>query len=277
MEQLDLYKILKEKAPKLYKRTPNFVIELLGKIIHLKEMNKIIADNDGKRGVDFADAILNTLNIKNNVIFVNEQAIKKGEKYVFVSNHPLGGLDGLTITSEITKRFGPAKFIVNEILMGVEPLREIFVPVRNLGTASRDSINQIQELYSSDFQVLNFPAGACSRLIKGKIQDLEWKKSFVKQAQEAGRTIVPIYFGGKNSKHFYWISKIRKAIGIKAFIEMILLPDEMFRNANKTFDLVIGEPITPEQIKQSGDSYSVWCDRIRKIIYDNGTRYSTYR
>ena len=256
---------------------PGFAITLMEKILHVKEMNQVLREHDGKTGVDFAEAVINHLNIKRNVIFVNENSINKDEKYVFISNHPLGGLDGLIITSEITRRFGPAKFIVNELLMAVEPLREIFIPVHNLGTASKGSIDQIKDLYSSPFHVLNFPAGACSRLIDGKIQDLPWKKSFVKQAVEASRKIVPIYFGGVNSKHFYWISKIRMALGIKAFIEMILLPDEMFRKRNATFNVVIGEPVSPEEIINSGEKPAKWCDKFREIVYNNGARYTTNR
>ena len=277
MEQIDLHKVLKTKSPKLYKWLPNFLINLLGKVIHLKEMNHVIAIFDGKTGADFAQSVVEYLKIEKNIVFVDESKIVPNEKYVFISNHPLGGLDGLLLTSEITKRYGPSKFIVNEILMGLEPMRNVFVPVNTLGTASKSSIELIKDLYLSDNQVLNFPAGACSRLIKGKIQDLQWKKSFVKQAEQYERKIVPIFFGGKNSRHFYWISKIRMALGIKAFIEMILLPDEMFRQRNAKFDIVIGEPISPKELKESGKSYSQICEEIREIVYKNGTRYSTYR
>lgn len=277
MEQIDLKKILKEKSPKLYKWMPGFAINLLGKILHVKEMNQVLKEKEGVHGVEFAEAVIDHLEIKRKVTIVNESALSKDEKYVFISNHPLGGLDGLIITSEITRRYGPAKFIVNELLMAVEPLQEIFIPVHNLGTASKESIQNIKDLYHSDFHVLNFPAGACSRLIKGKIQDLEWKKSFVRQAALAGRKIVPIFFGGTNSKHFYWISKIRMALGIKAFIEMILLPDEMFRKRGATLDIVIGEPVSPEEILNSKLTPQQWCDKFREIVYRNGARYSTYR
>lgn len=277
MERIDLKKILKEKAPGLYKWMPGFAIAILGKILHVKEMNQVLENNQGIEGVEFAEVVIKHLNITRKVTFVNESALTKDEKYVFISNHPLGGLDGLIITSEITRRFGPAKFIVNELLMAVEPLRDLFIPVHNLGTASKQSIGQIKNLYSSDFHVLNFPAGACSRLIDGKIQDLPWKKSFVKQAAQAGRKIVPIFFGGVNSKHFYWISKIRMALGIKSFIEMILLPDEMFRKRNATLEVIIGEPVSPEEITNSNLSAAQWCQKFREIVYDNGARYSTNR
>ncbi len=277
MEPIDIGEVIRKKSPSLAKKLPGFVVSLIGRIVHIKEINEVLRLCDGKRGVDFAEGTLGYLNVKGKIHFIDKAAFLPADRYVFVSNHPLGGLDGLILTAEINKRFGPAKFLVNNILMNVEPLQDVFVPVNNLGTAESKEISGIKELYKSDFHVLNFPAGACSRLIKGKIQDLPWKKSFVREALKSGRKIVPIYFGGKNSKRFYWTSKIRMALGIKAFIEMILLPDEMFRQKNKELDVIIGTPISPEEITGSGKSAVEWCDIIRKKVYGYASGYSAGR
>ena len=270
MEPINLKEVIRKKNPKLAKKLPGFVIWILGKIIHLKEINQILEKYGDLKGLDFANGVLEHLNVKNNLNILHPEKFREGEKYVFVSNHPLGGLDGLIITTELSKRFGPSKFLVNDILMNLEPLQELFVPVNNLGTAGGKQVRGVMELYSSDYNVLNFPAGACSRLIKGKIQDLEWKRSFVRQASNSGRSIVPMHFKGKNSRLFYWSSKIRMALGIKSFIEMILLPHEMFRQRNKTFLLTIGDPITPEEITNSNETPQQWCDKIREIVYSYG-------
>lgn len=272
---IDLYETIKAKNPKLAKKLPGFVIKLIGKIIHLNQMNDILDRCEGKRGADFAEGVLNCLSVRRKVTVVAPEKIDKEKKYIFVSNHPLGGLDGLIITSEINERFGPAKFLVNNILMAVEPLRDIFVPVNNLGTAGKQEINGVKALYQSSFHVLNFPAGACSRLIKGEIKDLAWRKSFVREAVKANRDIIPIYFQGRNSKRFYWTAKLRTALGIKAFIEMFLLPDEMFRQTGNSFNLIIGEPISCEEIKNSGLTAQQWCDKIRNKVYEYGSSYST--
>ena len=267
MEPINLKQVIKEKNPKLYKWLPGFAIWILGRIIHIKEINHVLAESGHLKGVDFADAVLKYLNDKAEVNVLHPELFQKDAKYVFVSNHPLGGLDGLVITGELNRKFGPSKFLVNDILMNVKPMEDLFVPVNNLGTAGGKQVHGVIDLYNSDYHVLNFPAGACSRLIKGKIQDLPWKRSFVRQATGSGRYIVPMHFKGRNSGLFYWSSKIRMALGIKSFIEMILLPREMFRQRNKTFTLTIGDPISPEQITSSGESMQTWCDRIRQTVY----------
>jgi putative hemolysin len=115
--------------------------------------------------------------------------------------------------------------------------------------------------------MLYFPAGLCSRLIKGEITDLEWKKNFIKQARKYNRDIVPIYFSGQNSKFFYRLAKIRKAIGIKFNIEMIFLPDEMFRQKNSIFDVIIGKPIPISSIDNT-KNLQQWCEEIREKCYE---------
>jgi len=277
MEPINLKEVIRKKNPKLAKKLPGFVIWLLGKIIHLKEINQILEKYGDKKGLDFANGVLEHLNVKNEVNIIDPDKFEEGKKYVFVCNHPLGGLDGLIITTELSKRFGPSKFLVNDILMNLEPLQELFVPVNNLGKAGGKQVHEVMDLYNSDYNVLNFPAGACSRLIKGKIQDLEWKKSFVRQAAKSGRSIVPMHFKGKNSRLFYWSSKIRMALGIKSFIEMILLPHEMFRQRNRTFVLTVGEPISPEEILNSNLTPQQWCDQIRKTVYSYGESNSGRR
>jgi len=270
MEPINLKEVIKKKNPKLAKWLPGFVIWILGKIIHLKEINYVLGKYGDLKGVEFAEAVLKYLEDKDVVNILHPDKFAEGQKYVFVSNHPLGGLDGLVITKELNNHFGPSKFLVNDILMNVTPLEDVFVPVNNLGRAGGKQVHGVMDLYNSDFHVLNFPAGACSRLIKGKIQDLPWKKSFVRQAANSGRYIVPMHFEGRNSGLFYWSSKIRMALGIKSFIEMILLPHEMFRQKKKTFTLTIGDPISPEEIMGSGESMQKWCDKIRNMVYSYG-------
>ena len=277
MEPINLKEVIRKKNPKLAKKLPGFAIWILGKIIHIKEINHILLKYGDLKGLQFANGVLEHLNVKNQVNILHPEKFRDGEKYVFVCNHPLGGLDGLIITTELSKKFGPSKFLVNDILMNLEPLQELFVPVNNLGTAGGKQVHGVMDLYNSDYNVLNFPAGACSRLIKGKIQDLEWKKSFVRQASKSGRCIVPMHFKGKNSRLFYWSSKIRMALGIKSFIEMILLPHEMFRQRNRTFLLTIGDPITPEEILNSKETPQQWCDKIRKTVYSYGESNSGNR
>ena len=136
---------------------------------------------------------------------------------------------------------------------------------------NRDYGATIANTFSSNTNILYFPAGLCSRLINNEITDLAWKNSFLKQAIKYNRDIVPVYFGGRNSKFFYKFSKIRKKLGIKFNIEMILLPKEMMRQKNRIFDVVIGEPIPIGKIieeRENGKSLNAICNEIRQVSYN---------
>ena len=264
--KIDINAVIASKSERLAKCAPKFVINWLKKIIHQDELNQILEYSNGTIDVEFADKVLEWLNVKSNVKFTDRESLDPNKRYIFVSNHPLGGLDGLTLISLFGKTAGKIKFVVNDILMNIIPMRNIFVPVNKHGRMGKDYGQMIHNAYASDSHILYFPAGLCSRLIDGEITDLEWKKNFIKQARKYNRDIVPIYFGGQNSKFFYRLAKIRKALGIKFNIEMIFLPDEMFKQKNSIFEVTIGKPIPIDSI-DSSKTLDEWCLEIRNECY----------
>ncbi len=264
---INVEQVIASKNSSLAKYTPKFLINFIKRIIHQDELNAFLQKNPGATGFDFAQAALNELNVSANITYINKDSLKKDERYIFVSNHPLGGLDGLILISEIGKLFNNnIKFVVNDFLMHIKPLEPIFVPVNKVGNMNRTNLTKFEEAYSSQSQILYFPAGLCSRLIDGKIIDLEWKTSFIKQAIKYNRKIVPVYFSGENSKFFYRLAKLRKFFKIKFNIEMCFLPDEMFKKKNAIFEVFVGEPVEITHINGNGQINDM-CNRIRETVY----------
>jgi putative hemolysin len=50
--------------------------------------------------------------------------------------------------------------------------------VNKLGKSPKESMIRIDNAYAAGGMMMIFPAGLCSRKIKGEIIDLEWQKSF---------------------------------------------------------------------------------------------------
>lgn len=261
--KIDVGEVLTSKNPRLAKYIPNFVIGLLKRIIHQDEINEILGNYGQQSGIEFVNSALKHMNITYNANGLDR--LEKEGRYIFASNHPLGGLDGLVLMSAIGGALGEVKFVVNDLLMHIEPLKELFVPVNKHGRQNQNNALLIDDAYSSDAHILYFPAGLCSRLQKGKICDTPWKKSFVNQAIKYKRDIVPVYFEGINSKLFYKIANFRKWSGIKFNYEMLLLPHEMFRQKNATFGLRIGDPIPYEKLEDGGAKK--WTELIREKVY----------
>lgn len=264
---IDLNKVIESKSTTIAKYTPKFIINWLKKLIHQDEINDFLKKYPGETGFNFAQSALNELNVKGNIKYTNKSSIKSDERYIFVSNHPLGGLDGLILINEIGKNFNNnIKFVVNDFLMHIKPLEPLFVPVNKVGSMKKENVAKFEEAYTSDAQILYFPAGLCSRLINGEITDTEWKTSFIKQAVKYNRKIVPVYFSGENTQRFYKIAKWRKMLKIRFNMEMCLLPDEMFRKKNTIFDVIIGEPVAIPEIKNNKETAQM-CQYIRELAY----------
>jgi len=269
--QLDVEKILTDKNPKIRRIIPGFVIRYLKRIVHEDEINEILRTYADLRGAAFNDAALSFMGVTYRAHGVEN--LPKTGRNIFVSNHPLGGLDGLVFMSELSKHFPAIKFPVNDILMYIENYSDIFLPVNKVGSFGRDAARLMEEAYASDYQLLNFPAGICSRKIKGTITDLKWQKSFIVKAVQHKRDVVPCYFEGRNSAFFYNLANFRTGLGLKMNIEMLYLADEMFKQKGKDIVVYFGEPITWQTFDKS-KSTEEWTDFVRQKTYDLKKKYA---
>lgn len=240
--QVDVEKVLQSKAPKLAKKVPRFLLRYLVKIVHQEEINQILAKHGELPPIEFIRSALTDMGVTWTV--EGMERLPKEGRYIFASNHPFGGMDGVILAHEIATHLGgEVRSISNDILLFVEPLRPIFLPVNKHGRQSREAARIFEETFAGPIPIQTFPAGLCSRRIKGEITDLEWHPSFVKKAIQHKRDVVPVYVEGRLSNRFYNIAAVRKFFKIKANIEMLYLVDEMFKQKGKHIALTIGEPI----------------------------------
>jgi 1-acyl-sn-glycerol-3-phosphate acyltransferase len=265
IDRINLKQILQQKAPSVARKIPNFVVNYLVKTIHQEELNDILTRYHDKQGVDFMNELIGYFDLT--LDLVGEDNIPNDGRFIFASNHPLGGLDGICLSAIIGSKFdGKIKYPVNDLLLYLPNLRSIFIPINKHGAQDRSVAQQMEEAYSSDNQMITFPAGLCSRRIKGEIVDLEWKKSFIQKAVEYKRDIIPVYFDACNSSFFYGLSNLRKSLGVRANIEMLYLSDEMFKQKHKTFKVYFGEPI-PWQTFDNSKKPVEWAKWVKECAY----------
>ena len=262
---IDVEKVIAGKSPRLLKALPKFIIRYLKRIIHQDEINQILAQHGDKQGIPFIEEVLKMMN----VTYQTEglENISLDGRYLFASNHPLGGLDGIILIHLLRQKYPDVKFPVNDLLMYLKQFHSVFIPVNKHGAQSSQNARMLEEAYSSNTQILYFPAGLCSRKQKGTIEDLEWKKSFITKALKHKRNIVPVYFSGRNSNFFYNLSKLRNFFGIKANIEMLYLVDEMFKQKGKNITVKIGKPLSYNTF-DSSKSPKEWANWVKKQVYE---------
>lgn len=265
---IDIDAVLRSKMGSKAKWVPGFLVRYLKRIVHQDWLNEFILLEGEKVGVPWIKDCLEFCDIKLKVEGIeNLPDDSDGRRFTFVSNHPLGGPDGLALGLIMGEHYdGRIKYLVNDLLMNLSGLAPLFVGINKTGKQSRDFPRMVEAVFNSDNHVIMFPAGICSRKINGVIQDLDWKKTFVTKSVETHRDIIPIHFGGRNSDFFYRLANITKALGIKFNIAMLYLVDELYKNQHKEFVIKIGKPIPYEKFTKEKTPVQ-WAALVRDIVY----------
>ncbi|SHI85046.1 hypothetical protein SAMN05444350_109109 [Bacteroides stercorirosoris] len=262
---IDIDKVLREKAPKHYKYIPKFVVSYLKRIVHQEELNVFLRESKDKVGVDFLKACLEFLDA--DIVVKGEENLPTEGLYTFVSNHPLGGQDGVALGYVLGSFYkGKVKYMVNDLLMNLQGLAPLCIPINKTGKQAKDFPRMVEAGFASNDQLIMFPAGLCSRRQNGVIRDLDWKKTFIVKSVQAQRDVVPIHFEGRNSNFFYNLANVCKFLGIKINIAMLYLADEMLKNRHKTFTVTIGKPI-PWQTFDKSKTPAEWAAYVKDIVY----------
>lgn len=266
--QIDIDEILRSKAGPKAKRIPRFIVAWLKRRLHQDQVNdflRIIGDKEGvpwlKGCLDFLDTKLEVKGLE------NLPSDADGRRFTFVSNHPLGGQDGVALGYVLGTHYdGRIKYLVNDLLMFLPGLAPLCIPINKTGKQSRQFPAMVEAGFSGDDHILMFPAGLCSRRRHGVIRDLPWNKTFITKSVQHQRDVVPIYFSGRNSNKFYTIANICKMLGLKFNLAMLYLVDELFKNQHKTFEVHIGRPI-PWQTFDRSRTATQWATYVQDIVY----------
>ena len=234
-------KVLEEKAGK---RLPPFVLRLLERIIHQREINDVLYRYGHLDGMDFLEALMGEFAVTTE--WYTPSACPSRGAASSSATIRWVVWTAFSLSYMLGKRYGDVRYMVTDFLYYLRPLQSVFLPVNNRqGSQGRESITMLQEAMRSDVPIGTFPAGSCSRIFDGKLQDRPWHKTFVSQAIANERDIVPLHYVGQNSRHFYWIWHIKEALKMKFDPGQALLPDELFRAHGSHFKVIVGGALSP--------------------------------
>ncbi len=265
---IDIEKVLKSKMGDKARWVPRPAISWLKHIVHQDEVNAFLWDSRELVGTPWLDACVKYLDMQLEVSGMENLPDKDdGRLYTFVSNHPLGGIDGVALGSVIGRHYDSRfRYLVNDLLMNLPGLAPLCIPINKTGNQSRSFPAMVENGFKSDYHMLMFPAGLCSRKQDGQIKDLPWKKTFVSKSVEYHRDVVPIHFSGQNSSFFYRLSGFCDKHIKKVNVAMLFLVDEMYKNVHKTFHVTIGKPI-PWQTFDKSKSPAQWAQYVKDTVY----------
>ena len=264
---IDIKRILKDKMGSKARFVPCFLVAWLKKIIHEDEVNRFLWENRNLKGTEWLTACVQYLDMTLDIVGAENLPDKNdGKLYTFVSNHPLGGQDGVSLGSIIGRHYdGKFRYLVNDLLLNLPGLKPVSIGINKTGKQSRDFPRMVEAGFNSDNHLLMFPAGLNSRRINGEIHDLPWKKTFITKSVETHRDVVPIHFSGQNSKRFYRIAKFSDRY-LPFNLAMLFLVDEMYRNVGKTFRITIGKSI-PWQTFNKTKTPMEWANFVEERVY----------
>jgi putative hemolysin len=265
---IDIERILKSKMGPKAKWVPGFLVSWLKRIAHEDDVNGFLWDSRDLTGTEWLVACMDYLRVKIVVDGLENLPSKDDpRRYTFVSNHPLGGIDGVAIGSVIGKQYDDNfRYLVNDLLMNLPGLAPLCIPINSTTKKTRSFPEVIEAGFQSDSHILMFPAGLCSRRRHGVISDLPWRKTFISKSVQYQRDVVPIHFEGRNSDFFYRLSNISDRYVKKVNIAMLFLVDEMYKNTGNTFHITIGKPI-PWQTFDRSKSPMEWAEFVKNKVY----------
>lgn len=261
---IDLEEVFRSKSPKMANALPGFIFSYLRRVIHEDEINKFLYDNRNIQEFEFIQAIINQFQLIPESIGLSTELLEG--RPIIVGNHPLGGLDGITLMHEVGKIRTDLVTTANDLLMNLPNLRGLFFGVNKHGSNAA-SIKAFDDVFASDNVILYFPAGLVSRKQKGGIKDLDWKPTFIKKAAKHHRDVVPVHVSGRNSNFFYNLARLRNRLGVKANIEMLYLVDEMFKLRDRHISMRFGKRI-PWQTFDKRYKAHEWAALMREHIYE---------
>ncbi len=264
---IDIEQILKSKMGAKAKFVPRPLVSWLKRIAHQDDVNAFLWESRDKSGVDWLEECVKYLDMTLDIQGMeNLPDPQDGKLYTFVSNHPLGGVDGVALGSIIGRHYdGKFRYLVNDLLMNLPGLAPVCIPINKTGNQSRNFPAMVKAGFESDNHMLMFPAGLCSRRRYGVVQDIPWTKTFISKSVEYQRDIVPIHFGGQNSNFFYRLANFSDKF-LPFNLAMLYLVDEMYKNVHKTFTVKIGKPIAWQTFDKT-KSPMEWAQIVRGRVY----------
>ena len=243
-----------------------FIGWLLIKVLRISALNRIYNRNKNKFDLDFLNGVLDDCNIEFQVPEEDLKRIPKDGAFITISNHPLGGVDGILLLKLLLEKRADYKIIANFLLHRIEPLKPYVMPVNPFENRkdAKSSVAGIKSALShlKEGKPLGiFPAGEVSTYKDGKLKvDKPWEQGAVRLIKKAEVPVIPIYFHAKNSRLFYILSKISDTL------RTAKLPSEVISQEGKVIKVRIGKPIYVKDQQEYKDMNSFY-EFIRKKTY----------
>lgn len=231
---------------------------LMMKILKIDDINEVYDKLSAHRGVEFIDKLFEEIDVHFDYYVEELDRFPKVGPFITISNHPLGGVDGVLLIKLVSLVRPDFKIIANFLLKKIEPISDFIMPVNPfeselVGKSSIPGIKDAIRHLKNGHPLGIFPAGEVStyHFDEGKILDKEWEEGAIKLIKKMKVPVVPVYFKARNSFWFYLLASIHPKL------RTVKLPSEIFSQKKKPILVRIGKPIMPAEIDEYPDEESL--------------------
>lgn len=260
--------VLESKFPALGSQPPIIAKPMLAMVRRLAredDANAFLAEARGLEGFEFVDKVLEYFNFSYSVPEREVENIPAEGRVVIVANHPLGLLDGVALLKLVSRVRRDVRIVANDVLMHFEPMRELLLPVVNLGEGTnRANVEAIHAALERDEAVIIFPSGEVSRAGLTGIRDARWRGGFLRFAEQAAAPLLPVYVEGRNSALFYGVSTLFRPLST------VMLLREPHGQRNVTLPIRVGELIPWREVAALDLPREQKIARIAREVYGIG-------
>lgn len=250
---LNFEALFKSKNPALHQSLPRLIWPLLRWVLCEARLNRRLSKLDDHNASDFCAKVLDHLDVSMRISPDSATLPDAKTRPVFLANHPSGGIDGVVLIAWLSQHYPELKVVVSDALLALPHLEPFVVPVdryqRNPG-----ALRKLHQTFEGEAAILVFPAGRTARRQQGRLVDAPWQKMPITLARQYQRSLTPVHLETANSRPFYALASLRKALGIRLNLEMLLLVRELLKPAQKTPVVALGPCLTADEWMPQGQT-----------------------
>ena len=195
--------------------------------------------------------------------------IPRSGPVVVVSNHPYGVLDGIVLSWLVEQVRRDFVVLTHAALRRAPEVRDFVLPIDFTGDEAATETN-LKTRAASRAQlerggvVVVFPAGGVStapdRLGRRPAVDSRWQPFVAQLIQRARATVVPVWFGGQNSRLFQIASHVSQTLRLS------LIFHEVEARIGAQLPVVVGAAVPYAALAEYRDRQAL-ADRLREMTY----------
>jgi putative hemolysin len=186
---------------------------------------------------------------------------------IMVANHPFGIGDGIAMLALAEQLERPYRVLINTDFLAIPEIRPYALPIDFSGTrqvieTNLETRREARRALKRGETLIVFPAGgvATADRLFGRAEELPWKTFTARLIQDAGASVLPVYFEGQNSLLFHLVSRYSLSL------RLALLVSEFRRFVGAEIRVHVGD-LVPYSALEARQDRVLLTDELYRLVH----------